>query len=204
MNNTMSPDDLFKQIDEGRVFIRKHPWKHLWYRLKYYSFKYWAEAYHEGKSYFMKDEPFLKCLWKYIYLENSIYGFFYDRYSDIDTFLFRVKRIWQWMKVLWSSPDFDAYSIFPVLQYKLERIEKELRENTHYLNGDIDCAEIEYVLILLDKVQRHDGHPCPYLEEAKKKTDDYVEQLTLASKMHEEDAIKAFTFIARNYRKWWD
>jgi len=48
-------------------------------------------------------------------------------WHDIETFFHRLKRLYKWNKeCLWTNWDFDAATIFPLLKYKLERVQDDL------------------------------------------------------------------------------
>lgn len=199
--------EFVKELEEKRMWKKNHPWKHLWRQIKWWSCKYWIASFITFLGYFDEDTPWRKSLWNYIYLENAVFGFFYKVYSAVDTFCYKVRKIYLWSKVLWNNHDWDWTAMWTVLQYQLERLADAIG-NGHHSNCRCDASEIQYALILLYRISRFDyGDQCPYEKQAKSMVEnqkDHMEVEYQKVKLYQEDIMKMWDFISKFHRNWWD
>jgi hypothetical protein len=73
-------------------------------------------------------------------------------YHDLGTLYRRLKRAYKWAKnCIWTNWDFDAHSIFPLLEYKLKRIEHCLI-NGHAVQEDRDMKALRIAIKLAKRV----------------------------------------------------
>lgn len=172
-------------------------------KIKWYSSGYWKKAYEVFKGHFSDDRnrSWYKSLWSYIYFDNKIFEFFYDGWKGITNFLYEIKRFYDWRKVLWKNHDWDFGFFFPIIQHKLERMAKSIEEG-HASDSFATAAEIKHVLILLDKVQKHEGADCPY--SGVRNNGQYQNNWKEREKLYEADLNKLFKQIVKYHRGWWD
>jgi len=69
----------------------------------------------------------------------------------VKDFFRRVKRILEYIPVLWDNWDCDYDYILDLLQYKLKRTEKCLRERDRYFGVEEDCVKIQQVIDSIEK-----------------------------------------------------
>ena len=67
----------------------------------------------------------------------------------------RITRIIDWLPVLWRDVDYDATSVYPFLQKKLERLEPIIR-NGHAVSSEKSADEIKVAIHLLRRVNSRD------------------------------------------------
>jgi hypothetical protein len=80
-------------------------------------------------------------------------------YYDVGTFIRRLKRAYKWTKnCIWTNWDFDAQTIFPLLEYKLKRIEFCLK-NGHAVQEERDLKALRISIKLAKRVSDdyHEG-----------------------------------------------
>lgn len=69
----------------------------------------------------------------------------------IRRFLRKIRRIFEYLPVIWKNEDFDHHYIFTLLKYKLERTKKSFKESKIY-DHSINIQKIETAIRLLDIV----------------------------------------------------
>lgn len=99
-----------------------------------------------------------------------------------------VRRVLDYFPVIWNESDFQAEGMWDLLAVKYRRLYDVLKDGPATLDKS-KAADIEILLILIDKLRRDDY--------------DFKDfQLELAEK--EKDEKFAFELIRKNYRSWWD
>lgn len=63
----------------------------------------------------------------------------------------RLKRVYRWSKFMWTNWDFDALSIYPLLEYKLKRVQYCL-EQGHAIQEDKDMKALRIVIKLANRL----------------------------------------------------
>ncbi len=116
----------------------------------------------------MKDEP----TWK-LKLRSWWYDFFlYRWYSNVDVFIRRFKRVVKWGRFMWTNWDFDAATIFPLLERKLLRIQHCLI-NGHAIQEDKDLKALRVAIKLANRLS-NDYHERKYYDWHERKWGDSV------------------------------
>ncbi len=103
--------------------------------------------------------------------------------------LSKVKRIIEYIPILWEDEDWEWIFILDLLQYKLKRTRECLVEDS--LNKDIGEREkqILYAESLIDKIREDEG--------PKKIGDAWVD-------LEQKYLNKLCDHLAKNIRNWWD
>jgi hypothetical protein len=98
------------------------------------------------------------------------------------------RRVLDYLPVIWNEADFQAEGMWDLLAVKYRRLYDVLKDGPAVLDKS-KAADIEILLILIDKIRRDDY--------------DFKDfQLELAEK--EKDEKFVFELIRKNYRSWWD
>lgn len=107
---------------------------------------------------FQKD----KAYWKYK-LSEWWYAFWPVKwYYDLEVLISRSKRLYKWAKFMWTNWDFDALTIYPLLEYKLKRVQHNLiNGNAVHEVGDLKALKIA---LKLAKRLSNDHHENKYHE----------------------------------------
>jgi hypothetical protein len=182
---------MSKKKNKHSLFHRKKR------KLKWYSSReYWQQNYATFKSFFEEDRPWYKSLAQYIYLESSIFNFFYKRYRITANFSYNVGRVYKWLPILWNDRDFDYAFLWPILRKKIENMEKVISNGSSATRLTVK-AELLYVRLLLERIEAGD-----YDDE--ETTDQSSNSIFIEELHQQEDIEKLFTFMAKHHRKWWD
>jgi hypothetical protein len=84
-------------------------------------------------------------------LGENVLEFIPNLISDISTFFRRSKRLYHWSKFMWTNWDFDSHSIFPLLEYKLKRLEHCLN-NGHAIHEPKDLKALRIAIKLCKRI----------------------------------------------------
>jgi len=72
-------------------------------------------------------------------------------YHNLRVTISRLKRVYQWSKFMWTNWDFDALSIYPLLEYKLKRVQFCLL-NGHAVQDPKDLKALRIALKLAKRL----------------------------------------------------
>ena len=93
---------------------------------------------------------------------SGIKQFFRDLIWPIVRFCKRIKKYYEWCKILKDDYDWDGHYIYHILGYKLQRTLKVL-ENGHAIHEPKDLEALSECIILCDKLYQ-DNYENPYHE----------------------------------------
>jgi len=146
------------------------------------------------------------------------------------------KGIWNvisWFPIVWNDRDWDYCFLYELLKFKLERMERCLREHGHSIDSEKDANSIQECIVILkrlikddyvaeDWVQMHkkwgefefqdteNGHTKLALSGVKTEEDEeeYSADIKNCCK-HEESMVQKdlndlFENMKLNIRRWWD
>lgn len=139
-------------------------------------------------------------LFTYLYLENKIFNWYYNKiYIPIIVFYESLCRTIDFIPVIWRGVDFEAETIWPLLQKKLERMEKVFR-NGSGVHSPLHANQIKIAIIVLDRLQKDDYSP------NEKHLAEYpdLEAWMIEEKLREKDVTFLFEYIKKHYQSWWD
>ena len=109
-------------------------------------------------------------------------------------FFRRVRRVIDFLPIIWKGEDWDyAYSV-ELFRYQLERTADYIEKRGHLANADEVVKEIRTATTLLENVYEE-----KYIEEA----DTWIEMHEAVEKQDKAERI-VWKFIGHNIRKWWD
>jgi len=98
-----------------------------------------------------------------------------------------VKNLITWFPVIWQDKQWDYGYFYPILQKKLELMEKFFRTRSYSVDGDKQADKIKYAILLLNRLIEDD-----YWE---KKNGDYLKK---------QDMDELFNHIRKHLESWWD
>jgi hypothetical protein len=118
-------------------------------------------------------------------------------YNDITWFFRRLKRVWDFLPIIWGGYDFDYAHAIELFKYQLERTADLLESDKAYtINSDIHAQKIRTAIRLIDIVYEE-----KYLEGLTSHTDDeFKKALKKQDRAHEI----LWKFIEHNIQYWWD
>ena len=79
----------------------------------------------------------------------------------MNTVFERIKRIIDWIPVLWNLYDFDYSSIYQVLRKQLQRMERFQRKDAYAISAEATADQIHFAVLFLDRLIA-----CEYLTNA--------------------------------------
>lgn len=159
----------------------------------------------------IKESGFWQGLKEYIVHWDPIYELLISSPAyKVETIFRKIKRVVEWSQVIWKDDaEYDYVSIFFILEYKLERLRERL-ENSHHLTEHQKLAEIEYCLLLLERIRRKDYDVCPYLKQAgaslvsnKQSRATFSSKYQIAQELYRKDVSKLFEMIEQKHEGWW-
>ena len=116
-------------------------------------------------------------------------------------FFRRVKRVIDFLPLIWKGDDYDYYYSIELFRYQLERTADYIEERGHLTNADDVVKEIRTATTLLENVYDE-----KYIEEITSYTnenDTWVELQRALKKQDKAERI-VWKFIGHNIRHWWD
>ena len=117
-------------------------------------------------------------------------------YNNITWFFRRLKRVWDFLPIIWKGYDFDYAHAIELFKYQLERTADLLESDKAYtVNSNTHAQKIRTAIRLIDIV---------YDEEYIK--DFYDGKLTMqeAIKKQQRAHQLLWKFIEHNIQHWWD
>jgi hypothetical protein len=102
---------------------------------------------------------------------------------------YRIRRVLDYIPVLWEDREFDWTYLCILLRKKLQRMEKFFREDAWTASKDIDSPKIHECILLLDRIIADD-----YEQDLNKPLDYMIKQ----------DIHRLFGIMEKNLRCWWD
>ena len=117
-------------------------------------------------------------------------------YSNITWFFRRLKRVWDFLPIIWKGYDFDYSHAIELFKYQLERTADLLESDKAYtVNSNIHAQKIRTAIRLMDIVYDEE-----YME------DFYEGKLTIKEAIKKQDKARKilWKFIEHNIRHWWD
>lgn len=94
---------------------------------------------------------------EYLYLENETFNWFYRNvWTNLRVWCENVKRICEWIPILWNDRDWDHAHIFTILKYKLSRTRKCIVGNK-IISGHLRVGrQIAYAELLIERIMEDD------------------------------------------------
>jgi hypothetical protein len=117
-------------------------------------------------------------------------------YNNITWFFRRLKRVWDFLPIIWGGYDFDYSHAIELFKYQLERTADLLESDKAYtLNSNLHAQKIRTAIQLIDKVY-DEG----YME------DFYDEKISMeeAIKKQERAHQLLWKYVEHNIQGWWD
>lgn len=148
-------------------------------------------------------------------------------FYNLETLLRRIIRLYHWSKFMWTNWDFDAHSIYSLLNYKLKRLEYCL------INGcaiqekkDLKALKVAIKLsqriydevhedrlmekhykkwgILIDGIFHSKNKKLMTGEQNIQYRKEFIQYNTLAQKLTDNDKKRLFAIITKYDNRWWD
>ena len=114
---------------------------------------------------------------------------------NIKWFFRRLKRVWDFLPIIWKGYDFDYTHAIDLFKYQLERTADLLESDKAYtLNAKLHAQKIRTAVRLMDKV---------YNEEYLDGVTSYTEFKKMQVKQDKAERI-LWKFISHNIKYWWD
>ena len=107
---------------------------------------------------------------------------------SIKRFFFNIKRIIEWIPILYNNFDWDYYYLLKIISFKLKLMEKHFREDGVTMSAEKHANEMKSMIEICDRLIEDNYTEIPY-EIAESKHDKDI-----------EDFSKGFLKI----RSWWD
>ena len=132
-------------------------------------------------------------------------------YNNITWFYRRLKRVWDFLPIIWKGYDFDYAHAIELFKYQLERTADLLESDKAYtVNSNIHAQKIRTAIRLMDIVYDEEYMKDFYdkkisIEEAIKKQDwILLAAFKEAIKKQERAHQLLWKFIEHNIQYWWD
>jgi hypothetical protein len=117
-------------------------------------------------------------------------------YSNITWFFKRLKRVWDFLPIIWKGYDFDYAHAIELFGYQLKRTADLLESNKAYaVDSNIQAQKIHTTLRLMDIV---------YNEEYMEDFDNGKISMEEAVKKQEKAHQLLWKYIEHNIQGWWD
>lgn len=123
----------------------------------------------------------------------------------------------KWVPVLWIDRDWDYSYLFNIMIFKMNNLEKVIREGNRHLNTPRDMKSLRVCIELLKRIKEDNYYP-EELDEIYKGVDltDLSKSLPKEKEIkqrlywkktqraYKEDADMFFRYFRRNFNRWWD
>lgn len=145
-------------------------------------------------------------------------------------FFKKVKKVLQWIPVLWNDGDFDHGYLFDIIDYKLERMSKAIKEEGWSEEHLETAASIDEARRLLERMLSIQYECSPEMSDILDELDGYTvetpldngavrwdtsstpqelsdrfkKQLDIDHKRAMKARKKFFSYFRNNFDKWWD
>ena len=117
-------------------------------------------------------------------------------YNNITWFFRRLKRVWDFLPIIWKGYDFDYAHAVELFKYQLERTADLLESDKAYtVNSNIHAQKIRTAVRLMDKVYDEE-----YMEDFYDKKISIEEAIKKQQRAHQ----LLWKFIEHNIQHWWD
>jgi len=114
---------------------------------------------------------------------------------NVKWFFRRLKRVWDFLPIIWKGYDFDYAHALNLFKYQLERTADLLESDKAYtINAKLHAQKIRTAVRLMDKV---------YNEEYLDGVTSYTEFKKMQVKQDKAERI-LWKFISHNIKYWWD
>ena len=117
-------------------------------------------------------------------------------YNNIIWFFRRLRRIWDFLPIIWRGYDFDYHPSLELFKYQLERTADLLESDKAYtIDANLHAQKIRTAIRLMDKVYGYE-----YME-------DFLDEkisLEEATKKQERAHRLLWEYIEHNIQNWWD
>jgi hypothetical protein len=67
-----------------------------------------------------------------------------------------IVTICQWIPILWNNWDWDYNYFLTIVQYKIRRMSKHIKEHGHFVNSDEVCAQMDECVEIIDRFFKAD------------------------------------------------
>lgn len=114
----------------------------------------------------------------------------------IKQFFRKLKRVWDFLPIIWKTDDYDFAYAIDLFSYQLNRTADYIQNRGFIDSADDVASEIRTATRLMKKVYEEE-----YIDEALEYEGDKLEQAI--EKQYKAERI-LWKFIAHNIRKWWD
>ena len=145
-----------------------------------------------------------------------------------------IKNIIAWFPIIWRDRDWDSWYIYEILNFKLKRMEQNIRKYGHAVESESIADQIKEVIVGLDRLVEDDycadlhsairekwgemefvdsekeGYSTLKATKVKTKEDEESystairECVKLEEKAIQEDLALVFDTMRDNIRSWWD
>lgn len=180
-------------------FQEEYPIRYYYYRIKD-KLEYWPKEQYKALVCLFdssQEVSFKKRLLSYYYSETTTY----EVWISVRRFLRNIRKVIKWMPIIWNVQSWDFAFIFDLIEHQIESMAQSIGEG-HSADRGVHRAELEYVLVLLEKMQNFDGEHCPYY------IDDSAipvsTRMRVAQDAYEKDMKKMFDYMVKHYNRWWD
>jgi hypothetical protein len=147
--------------------------------------KRWIENIQRNKKPSVKPSKFKT--WYTDFIDDTIWNWDYYIVGPWKNFVNGIHNFKKYRKLIWNDRWWDYYFFMKMLRFKLKDMEENWGKNTHYVGDQNDKDILKKVIddldwMLDDKNDFKDGHNEEYKKRSK----------------------RAFGYIDRHHRKWWD
>jgi hypothetical protein len=119
-----------------------------------------------------------------------------DIYSNITWFFRRLKRVLDFLPIIWRGYDFDYAHAIELFRYQLERTADLLESDKAYtIDSNIHAQKIRTAIKLMDKVYDEE-----YMEDFYDKKISIEEAIKKQERAHQ----LVWKYIEHNIQGWWD
>lgn len=91
-----------------------------------------------------------------------------DIYWEIRNFPQFIKRVWDYLPILYKDRDYDYISILTLLAYKCKRTREYIETHGHLMNSDRTCNQLRFAEFLIERIIK-DEYCSKEIEEIDKK-----------------------------------
>jgi len=147
--------------------------------------KRWVENVQRGKQ--KKDTRSKIKIWWEDFVEDISWWWNHHITAPWRNFLRGIENLRKYRKLIWADRWWDYYFFMEMLRFKLKDMEENWGKNTHYIGDQDDKDTLKKVIadldwMLDDNNEFKDGYDAEYKKRSK----------------------RAFGYIERHHRKWWD
>ena len=117
-------------------------------------------------------------------------------WNNITWFFRRLKRVWDFLPIIWKGYDFDYWYSIELFRYQLERTANQIEKSDIIVDAPHVVSRIRTAVRLIDIVYKE-----KYLDDIDWDND---EELKNALDKTDKAERILWKFIEHNIRQWWD